>query len=776
MEHILDLSNVTEKMIVPLSDKFYGKDPAGNEISFTNYYMEYNKKPFFGISGECHFSRVHEDQWEDTILQMKMGGVNIIATYLFWIHHEEIEGEFCFEGRRNIRRFLELCKKHGMYVIVRMGPFAHGEARNGGFPDWLYGKPFESRSLNEGFLFHVRRWYQNLAKQFEDLYFKDGGPIIAAQIDNEYMHCGAPWANTFGISNEWVFEGNDGADYLLTLKKIAQEEGIKTPFYTCTGWGGAPTPTDELLPLYGGYAYWPWIFYKEKGIHPATDGYRYTDYHKNEPGRMYGCKPAYEPESVPFACCEMGGGMFCAYYYRFQLDYESVDGMANIKMGSGCNFLGYYVYRGGSNPVGKTGIYLNEDSCPKISYDYQAVLGEYGQVRPSYHRLRAIHLFVKNFPEPFLKTAVVVPEEMKDIKPENVTDLRYAIRTDGSSGFVFLNNYQDHVECQPKKDETIRLQLKDEEIVISGISMAAGEEAILPFKMDVEGYCLSYAKAQPLSVLRENGRTVYFFFAPEGMTPEYVWENKGITAVDGKEITGTHTTVKVPADQMSSHILDGQHGKVEIVTLTRAQSYQFYELEKNGRKMAVLSDCPVIFDGEELRVENPANENLAAKFLTYPARELSVGEEIGRAEMIQEGIFSGISYEWKPQLVKGEDLIPAKCGNDRYVIEIPDTYEDCKDAMLEIDYIGDIGQAFQKGNMIADNFCNLAIWEIGIKEAMKPELGNQMTILITPQKDNVQIDKSTMAGQKEILDGKLAELRNIHLRPVRETRITISEK
>jgi len=201
---------------------------------------------------------------------------------------------------------------------------------------------------------------------------------------------------------------------------------------------------------------------------------------------MYGCKPAYEPESVPFACCEMGGGMFCAYYYRFQLDYESVDGMANIKMGSGCNFLGYYVYRGGSNPVGKTGIYLNEDSCPKISYDYQAVLGEYGQVRPSYHRLRAIHLFVKNFTEPFLKTAVVVPEEMKDIKPENVTDLRYAIRTDGSSGFVFLNNYQDHVECQPKKDETIRLQLKDEEIVISGISMAAGEEAILPFKMDVK--------------------------------------------------------------------------------------------------------------------------------------------------------------------------------------------------------------------------------------------------------------------------------------------------
>ena len=167
---------------------------------------------------------------------------------------------------------------------------------------------------------------------------------------------------------------------------------------------------------------------------------------------------------------------------------------------------------------------------------------------------------------------------------------------------------------------------------------------------------------------------------------------------------------------------------------------------------------------------------VTATLLTYPAMEMTAGAEIAHTVPVQEGIFTGIRYEWKAELVKGENLLPRTCGIDRYVVQIPDAYADCKDAMVEIDYLGDIGQAFQNGKMIADNFCNLAIWEIGVKEAMDPEKGNEMTILITPQKDNVQIDKSTMAGQKEVLDGKRSELRGIRIRPIHETKFVLKTK
>lgn len=451
MEHKIEIHTPVEKKIERLSSGFFGKDPEGNELGFTNYYMEINGKPFFAVSGECHYSRVSEEQWEDTILKMKMGGINIISTYIFWNHHEEEEGVFRFDGNRNVRKFIELCKKHDMYVIVRIGPFDHGEVRNGGLPDWLYGKPFEVRSNNPGFMGYARILYRELAKQFEGLYYKDGGPVIGTQIENEYMHSAAPWEMTTGVTNEWVPGGRDGVAYMKELKKIAVEEGIITPFYTCTGWGGAAAPTDEMMPLWGGYAFWPWIFYDYSGEHPATPEYIYRDNHNNHVPETYNFKPTYEPESLPYACCEMGGGMACFYNYRFQLPYESVDAMANIKMAGGCNFLGYYMYRGGSNPKGVKNTYLNECQCPKISYDFQAAIGEYGQLRPSYYRLKALHMLTKNFEETLCRMVTVLPEGSQDIEPVDVDTLRYAVRTDGTGGFLFLNNYQDHVECRPKQ-------------------------------------------------------------------------------------------------------------------------------------------------------------------------------------------------------------------------------------------------------------------------------------------------------------------------------------
>jgi hypothetical protein len=66
---------------------------------------------------------------------------------------------------------------------------------------------------------------------------------------------------TTGVSNEWLPAGGGGEAYLLKLRDMAREAGITVPFYTCTGWGGAPT-SEEMMPLWGGYAYRPWLFFK----------------------------------------------------------------------------------------------------------------------------------------------------------------------------------------------------------------------------------------------------------------------------------------------------------------------------------------------------------------------------------------------------------------------------------------------------------------------------------------------------------------------------------
>lgn len=123
-------------------------NPDGIAITLNNYYLIKGGKPWLPLMGEMHYTRYPESLWDAAIKKMKAGGLDIVATYCFWIHHEEVEGEFDFTGRRNLRRFIELCKDNHMFVWLRIGPFCNGEVRNGGIPDWVRKQGIKTRSNN----------------------------------------------------------------------------------------------------------------------------------------------------------------------------------------------------------------------------------------------------------------------------------------------------------------------------------------------------------------------------------------------------------------------------------------------------------------------------------------------------------------------------------------------------------------------------------------------------------------------------------------------------
>ncbi len=705
--YTLDLRNIAPKNIYPLGEKFSGKSPDGREISFTNAFMQADGRPFFGISGEMHFCRVAPDQWEDAVLKMKAGGVNIISTYVFWIVHEEEEGIFRFDGCRDVRRFLEICEKHGMMVIMRIGPFDHGEFRNGGLPDWLYGKPYDVRDNNPGFLEATRRFFRALHAQMDGHYFRQGGCIVGTQIENEYRHSSAPWEITTGVASEWVNGGQSGEDYMLALKTIMQEEGIVTPFYTATAWGGAITPVEEALPLWGGYSYQPWIFYNRTGEHPATPEYIYRDNHNNAVPETYNFEPSYPPESRPYACCEMMGGMMCSYNYRFRMDMRAIDALANTKLGSGCNLLGYYMYKGGTNPTGARTPFLNESQVSKISYDYQAALGEFGQVRESYGRLRALHLFCQTFAEELTQTKTVLPAHLAELQPDDLQPLRFCARVKDSSGFLFVNNFQDHAPMADRADEHVRLKLPSGEVDFR-FSIAAGENAVLPFGLMLGGVKLDWATAQPIANIGDT----WFFLAPDGMAPRYSLNGREYPVVPGEILHAEGLT---------------------IVTLSRAESRQFCLLGGN----AYLCGKPLVLDGDILRGET---EDGTLTLRTW-----------------QDG-------SWQTRRI-GEaranpDMVFRRVGIGRYVVELPlEALAGHKQVLLRVQYAGDIGHAFINGKMISDNFANGAAWDIRLDCHADALSRDPLTLYITPIKENVTVDvSSAMAGRMEKAEGLKAEL------------------
>jgi hypothetical protein len=446
------------------------------------------------VMGEIHYSRIPANEWTNEVRKMKEGGVTIIATYVFWSHIEEQEGIFRWDGQRSLRRFLEVCKQEDMPVVLRLGPFCHGEVRNGGIPDWAFDKGCKLRESNPVFLDLAEKLYRQIFTQVQELQWKDGGPVIAAQFDNEYRGRG---------------------EYLMALKHIAQQVGFDLPFYTRTGWPElrTPVPFGEMLPLYGDYADGFW----DKDISEGCGNYyKAFNFKAFRSSTAIGTDLLGKQEEklnqgdnqYPYFTCELGGGMATAYHRRPYVYPEDAYSMALVKLGSGSNLLGYYMYHGGTNPEGVLHT-LNEcqtspgtanNDLPVMTYDFQAPLGEYGQTYPQYYRLRPLHLFMHDWGETLAPMEASFPAS-QDLKRGEDTALRWAVRSisekQGTSGFIFINNYERFCQLSAKKN----VQLSACGVTLPRLTIPSGCMAIFPVNIDG----IRYATAQ--LVARRDGKT-----------------------------------------------------------------------------------------------------------------------------------------------------------------------------------------------------------------------------------------------------------------------------
>ena len=458
------------------------------EVKWDAHSLIVDGKRVVPAMGEVHYSRIPADEWEAEVRKMKEGGVTIIATYVFWNHIEEQEGIFRWDGQRNLRRFIEICQQEGLPVVLRLGPFCHGEVRNGGIPDWVFTKGCKTRDENPVFLSFVERLYRQIFTQLQGLQWKDGGPVMAAQFDNEYRGHGS---------------------YLMALKRIAQKIGFDLPFYTRTGWPelATPVPFGEMLPLYGDYADGFW----ERSIEEtAGNYYKAFNFKAFRSSTAIATEQLGEQkerlnkgdEQYPYFTCELGGGMMTAYHRRPYIYPEDAYSMAVVKLGSGSNLLGYYMYHGGTNPEGLT--YLNEtqrtvatnyNDLPVKTYDFQAPLNEFGQKNPQYYLLRKLHLFMQDW------GGVLAPMEAgfpcsQDIARGDDSFLRWSYRAKDGSGFIFINNYERLQNVSAKKN----VKLEACGVKLPQLTIPAGTICIFP--VNIEG--IKYATAQ--LVAKRNGK------------------------------------------------------------------------------------------------------------------------------------------------------------------------------------------------------------------------------------------------------------------------------
>jgi len=676
------------------------KNPTGHEIGVNSRSLLFDGQPVFPVMGELHYSRVPQAEWHEELLKMKAGGVDIVATYVFWIHHEEIEGQWDWSGQRDLKKFLQTCNELGLKIIVRCGPWCHGEVRNGGFPDWVQArKDWKLRSTDTNFLAAVKILYAQIAEQMRGELWKDGGPVIGIQVDNEFG--GSP-------------------SYLMALKKIAIEAGMDVPLYIKTGWPPmrTPVPLGELLPLFGAYpdGFWSRSLQPMDGNDWENFTFRITRTDTgigNDTLKMDKNGDTAGTEKYPHLTCEVGGGMPASYHRRINYDPRDVEANVLTQLGGGSSLLGYYMYHGGQNPEGKLST-LQESTAtgypndlPVKSYDFNAPLGEFGQINPQYYWLRRLHLFLHDFGAPLAQMPTTLPDS-RPADRNDFTTLRWAVRSDGDSGYVFVNNYQRLQPLPAKTNVQFKLNLPGGEFVFPAkpVTIPADEFFFWPFNLDLGGAKLIYATAQPVCKTDDGKLQTFFFAETPGVKAEFVF--------DPKTLSSSNTVFEnvSPGFGGDSFHLKTEAGRsVQVILLNEPSSTDAFALMQKDTPGSLLvsvrkPESITTASAEQIR---PAG----------PAREIPLSHDKAHIAIAPVDSDFMNAAVWKITL-------PPKLDLNLHPI-------------LRIRYIGDVARLTLDGKLIADNFYSGREFDLGLQRYAPEIFTSDLRLEILPLRRNAPI-------------------------------------
>ncbi|KAK8928579.1 Beta-galactosidase 15 [Platanthera zijinensis] len=283
--------------------------------------------------------------WPGIIQKSKEGGADVIQTYVFWNGHEPLRGQYYFEGRYDLVKFVKLVGANGLYFHLRIGPYVCAEWNFGGFPVWLRDiQGIEFRTNNEPFKVEMEKFVRKIVEMMKEemLFSWQGGPIILLQIENEYGNVEGSY-------------GKGGKGYVKWAAEMALSLGAGVPWVMCRQTDAPETIIDACNGFY-------------------CDSFKPNAYKK------------------PMIWTEDWNGWYANWGER--LPHRPVEDNAFAVarfFERGGSYHNYYMFFGGTNFERTAG-----GPFQITSYDYDAPIDEYGLLsEPKWGHLKDLHAAIK---------------------------------------------------------------------------------------------------------------------------------------------------------------------------------------------------------------------------------------------------------------------------------------------------------------------------------------------------------------------------------------------
>jgi hypothetical protein len=687
--------------------------------------------PVIPVSGELHYSRVPRSRWRTRLRQMRAGGVTVVASYVFWLHHVPVEGAPSFDGNLDVAAFADLCAAEEMDLILRIGPWCHGETRNGGFPDWVQLSSVRHRTDDPAYLALVREWFGRLGAHL------GGRSFLGIQLENELY---------------------DQPQHLVTLKELARAAGMSAPLWTATAWGSASLPAEEVMPLYGGYGDGFWVD-ADAPWDPTFRDHFFFSHVWDDPGIGADLRRSASPLApssalsplFPPATAELGGGMGTAYHRRPRPSALDVATVAHCKIGNGSAWQGYYMYAGGTNPPGtheshETG-YPND--LQRLGYDFHAPIGEAGVLAPSHALLRLQHAFLAAFGS----SLADMPSSLPVTRPAGVEDtqtLRWALRSDADSGFLFIAWHQPHVPLPTYR--AAQFQVDSVVLPSQPVDIPAGTLARWPLGLTLGGVRLDWVTASAVTVLP--GPTLVLT-ASQDVPVEYAVDEVAHAVTPSRSplrVGGLDLLVLPAADAALAWVCsDGPAGRRLLLSAGELSWGPSGQISSNGpdvlvydpveRRFKPLALAPV--DSGRL-MDSGGRPVDSTEKLSDPPAELSAHPVTGGMAVVAVNAAAAVSLERGAERAvpvaygkfDGRQSAPAPDVFDElaavYRLEIPDWAGDpgC-DALLRIGWAADVGELRVDARTVTDRFWDGSEWVVSLRD-VGYRAGSRVTLHLLP--------------------------------------------
>ena len=721
------------------------------DIKVEKDYLVIDGKPRFIYGGDFSYGRTKRCCWRERIAKMKACGMNTVTFYTPWIFHEPLEGLWDFEGDHDLAHFIDLIAEAGMFAIFRMGPFVHGEYRNGGLPQWLVDKlGSRVRTNDPEYLELTGRWYEKQLEIVLPRLVTRGGPIILVQLENEL--------GSAGCKGDDIARGAVGAEenvkHVLHYYKLIRSHGVDIPVVDINKIPDKGSLMDGLVDSGGGYPVN--CFGSDGELWPFSTAW-------------------WDKHERPKVTVETGSCMFARFYdvpaYRntnsFQgpiIKPEIVEAFVQQNIAEGCNGVNVFVFNDGQH----YGPY-NESMTAEANMNYQAPVTAVGTLRESYKALKRIGWFVRAFEQDLLRSqpnpgwakaaSYGIPHpgvelggdlfEGYEKEKESSSHLAHVKKVEvlgrsttglnlSESNFLFMRNVKNHgthwlrdvrvltnsakLACEVHQEYPKRVQME----------LPPDTTKIMPFFVRVAPKTfLEYSTATLLDrrPFGDSVQVIAFATLDETIETRFAVPAHGeVKCSEGMlaiwESPTTVTVIGTPCSEIRVATIPSPV-PVRYVLMDQKMAGEVWDIESPSGALVAASSLNILSsscDGNTSMVNYESAESDFYLYLLTPECPELAGDFVNFSGEYDadNGIYRGFGKLKTTSPVI--DFVRRKNGS-QLILEAevnPEMLNGCEELVLHCEFDGSYGKAFLDDKLISDHsFGKFLFWEIGLRDWLK---------------------------------------------------------